>query len=96
MSHQIIASELLNELSNKQQKVLVGGADFELSGSNFGNRRSGLIGKTSSVPQGSSASSASTSTARRKSRIQKSRIQKYYGIGFLGILNGCFISAVAY
>jgi hypothetical protein len=61
MSHQIITSELLNELSDEQQQMLVGGADFELSGSNFGNRRNILFGKTSSGPHGSKAASAGIS-----------------------------------
>ncbi len=34
-----------------------------------------------------------TSTARWKSKVKS---QKYYGISFLGILNGCSIFAVAY
>ncbi|MEH2309354.1 CTB family bacteriocin [Nostoc sp.] len=63
MSHQIVASELLNELSDEQQQILVGGADFELSGSNYGNRRNGLLGKTNSGPQGSSSVSVGTSNA---------------------------------
>ncbi|MBN3882979.1 MAG: hypothetical protein HWQ44_08295 [Nostoc sp. JL34] len=63
MSHQIMTSELLNELSNEQQQMLVGGADFELSGSNFGNRRSGLLGRTTSGPQGSTSTSIGTNNA---------------------------------
>ncbi len=63
MSHQIITSELLNDLSNEQQQMLVGGADFELSGSNFGNRKSALIGRTTSGPHGSSATSVGINSA---------------------------------
>ncbi|ODH01164.1 hypothetical protein A4S05_30055 [Nostoc sp. KVJ20] len=63
MSHQIITSELLNDLSDEQQQMLVGGADFGLSGSNFGNRRSALIGRTTSGPRGSSATSIGINSA---------------------------------
>ncbi|MEH2154660.1 CTB family bacteriocin [Nostoc sp.] len=63
MSHQIMTSELLNELSNEQQQILVGGADFELSGSNFGNRWIGLVGRTTSGPQGSTSSSRGINNA---------------------------------
>lgn len=60
MSHQIIASKLFVELSDEQQQLLAGGADFELSNSNFANRQSNLRGTTSSSPQGSNANSTAT------------------------------------
>lgn len=61
MSHQI--SELLVELSNQQQQLIAGGADFELANSNFANRTVNLRGYASSGPNGSFASSTGTSTA---------------------------------
>ncbi len=48
MSHQNIASELLVTLSNQQQEIVAGGADFELSGSNYANRLVNLQGITAS------------------------------------------------
>jgi hypothetical protein len=55
MSHQIFASHLLVELSDKQQELVAGGADFELAGSNFANRTANLKGIAFSGPQGSIA-----------------------------------------
>jgi len=58
MSDGIIDSSMLLNLSNDQQEVLVGGSDFELSGSNFAHRLAALRGITASGPTGSYASSA--------------------------------------
>ncbi|MCM0591876.1 MAG: CTB family bacteriocin [Gloeotrichia echinulata IR180] len=63
MSHQITASELCVELSAQQQEFLTGGADFELSGTNFANRLANLQGLTTSGPNGSGASSIGTTSA---------------------------------
>ncbi|MFK0732658.1 MAG: CTB family bacteriocin [Gloeotrichia echinulata GP01] len=57
MSNQIIASELCAELSEGQQEVVTGGADFKLSGSNYANRLANLQGLTTSGPNGSGARS---------------------------------------
>lgn len=51
----------LAELSEQQQEMIVGLADFELSGSNFANRLVALRGLTFSGPNGSFASSAGQS-----------------------------------
>ncbi len=48
MSNQTIVSELFVSLSNHQQEVVAGGADFELSGSNYANRLANLQGITAS------------------------------------------------
>lgn len=58
MSNQINASDLFVALSDQQQEVLTGGADFELAATNYANKSSGLIGTSISGPQGSSATSA--------------------------------------
>jgi hypothetical protein len=63
MLHQNIASELLVTLSNQQQEVVAGGADFELSGSNYANRLANLQGITSSGPGGSAGNSIGTTSA---------------------------------
>jgi hypothetical protein len=63
MSHQIITSELLVALSAQQQELLLGGADFELSGSNYANRLVNLIGTTASGPLGSTGNSIGTTSA---------------------------------
>ena len=61
MLNQINASDLFVALSDQQQEVLTGGADFELAASNFANKTSLLMGSSVSGPQGSSASSAGKS-----------------------------------
>jgi hypothetical protein len=63
MSSQIIASELLFALSDQQQEVIAGGADFELSGSNYANRLANLQGITASGPGGSTGNSIGTTSA---------------------------------
>lgn len=63
MSDPIISSESLIELSSQQQELLTGGADFELSGSNFANRLANLQGFTTSGPNGSTANSIGTTSA---------------------------------
>jgi hypothetical protein len=63
MSHQIFASELLITLSDEQQELLAGGADFELAGSNFARRQANLQGTTNAGPDGSNANSTGDVTA---------------------------------
>jgi hypothetical protein len=62
MSYLAITSQLAVELSIKQQELIIGGADFELSGSNFANRIVTLRGSTFSGPNGSFASSSGLSS----------------------------------
>jgi hypothetical protein len=45
-------------LSDEQQEIVTGGADFELAASNYGNKGSALMGTSTSGPQGSTATSA--------------------------------------
>ncbi len=61
MSNQINASGLLVALSDQQQEIITGGADFELAASNYANKGSLLMGSSVSGPQGSTASSAGKS-----------------------------------
>ncbi|WP_445637130.1 Bacteriocin [Nostoc sp. DSM 114161] len=56
MSYQIIASELLLDLSDEQQQLLAGG-DSENSRSIYGQNQGFIQGTTSSGPQGSSSNS---------------------------------------
>ena len=58
MLNQINASNLLVALSDQQQEIVTGGADFELAASNYANKGSVLMGTSVSGPQGSSATSA--------------------------------------
>jgi hypothetical protein len=58
MSNQMNTSSLLIALSDEQQEIVTGGADFELAASNYGNRGSALLGTSTSGPQGSTATSA--------------------------------------
>ena len=58
MLNQINASDLLVALSDQQQEIVTGGADFELAASNYANKGSVLMGTSVSGPQGSSATSA--------------------------------------
>jgi hypothetical protein len=63
MSHEIMPSELLIALADEQQQLLSGGADFELSNSNFANRLSTVQGRTASGPGGSTGNSSAISNA---------------------------------
>ncbi|HLP91361.1 MAG TPA: CTB family bacteriocin [Nostocaceae cyanobacterium] len=63
MSTQIMTSDLFVALSDEQQEVLTGGADFELAGSNYANRLASLQGFTSSGPNGSVGNSSGTTAA---------------------------------
>ncbi len=58
MSNQINTSSLFLALSDQQQEIITGGADFELAASNYANKGSLLMGTSVSGPQGSSATSA--------------------------------------
>lgn len=58
-----IVSELCVALSDEQQELVAGGADFELAGSNFANRIANLQGTVSSGPNGSNANSTGELTA---------------------------------
>lgn len=57
MSNQIFASKLLMALSDEQQELVAGGADFELAGSNFARRQANLQGTSNAGPDGSNANS---------------------------------------
>jgi len=59
--NQINASDLIVALSDQQQEIVTGGADFELAASNYANKGSLLMGSSVSGPQGSSATSAGKS-----------------------------------
>ncbi len=61
MLNQINASDLIVALSDQQQEIVTGGADFELAASNYANKGSLLMGTSVSGPQGSSANSAGKS-----------------------------------
>jgi len=63
MSNLIIVCDLLGNLSIQQQELLTGGADFELSGSNYANRLANLQGITASGPAGSIGASFGTTSA---------------------------------
>jgi hypothetical protein len=63
MSNLTNSSDLFVVLSNEQQELLTGGADFELSGSNYANKLSALRGAATSGPQGSTAVSLGGSNA---------------------------------
>jgi hypothetical protein len=63
MSNQIFTSELLMALSDEQQELVAGGADFELAGSNFARRNANLQGTTNAGPDGSTANSTGDVTA---------------------------------
>ncbi|MEA5618590.1 CTB family bacteriocin [Cronbergia sp. UHCC 0137] len=63
MSNHILTSELFVTLSNEEQAVLTGGADFELAGSNYANRLASLQGTTASGPTGSTGNSIGTTSA---------------------------------
>ncbi|MDB9373099.1 CTB family bacteriocin [Nodularia sphaerocarpa] len=58
-----IVSELCVALSDEQQELVAGGADFELAGSNFANRIANLAGTATSGPDGSTANSTGQLTA---------------------------------
>ncbi|ALB39585.1 MULTISPECIES: CTB family bacteriocin [unclassified Anabaena] len=61
MLNQMDASDLIVALSDQQQEIVTGGADFELAASNYANKGSLLMGSSVSGPQGSSATSAGKS-----------------------------------
>lgn len=65
MSHHIIASELFVELTDEQQELLAGSADFELSGSNYSNPipAANVQGISASGPAGSTGNSIGTTSA---------------------------------
>jgi hypothetical protein len=58
-----MTSDLFVALSNEQQQLVTGGADFELSGSNYANRLASLQGFTASGPAGSTGNSIGTTSA---------------------------------
>ncbi|WP_413171312.1 CTB family bacteriocin [Anabaena azotica] len=62
MSYYTIISNLFADLSEQQQEIIAGGADFELAGSNFANRLVVLQGSVSSGPNGSFANSSGQSS----------------------------------
>jgi hypothetical protein len=63
MSNQINNSDLFIALSDYQQELVTGGADFELAGSNYANRTANLQGTTASGPNGSTGNSIGTVSA---------------------------------
>ncbi|HLP91363.1 MAG TPA: CTB family bacteriocin [Nostocaceae cyanobacterium] len=63
MTLQINNSDLFLALSDEQQELVTGGADFELAGSNYANRLASLQGFTASGPAGSTGNSTGTSSA---------------------------------
>lgn len=63
MSIEINKSDLLFTLSDQQQELVTGGADFELAGSNYANRTANLQGTTASGPNGSTGNSIGTVSA---------------------------------
>ncbi|MBK1988095.1 CTB family bacteriocin [Sphaerospermopsis aphanizomenoides BCCUSP55] len=63
MLNQINNSDLFVALSDEQQELVTGGADFELAGSNYANKLSALRGAATSGPQGSTAVSVGASNA---------------------------------
>ena len=54
----IVSNQMLTVLSDQEQELLTGGADFELAASNYANKGSLLMGTSASGPQGSTATSA--------------------------------------
>ncbi|MFM2061719.1 MAG: hypothetical protein RLZZ507_1389 [Cyanobacteriota bacterium] len=58
MSYYTIISNSFADLSEQQQEKIIGGTDFELSGSNFANRLVVLRGSVSSGPNGSFSNSS--------------------------------------
>ena len=53
-----MSNQMLTVLSDQEQELLTGGADFELAASNYANKGSLLMGNSTSGPQGSTATSA--------------------------------------
>ncbi len=74
-------SDLLAELSEPQQEIITGGADFELAGSNYANRVVVLRGSVASGPYGSFANSSGQS-----SQINTAA-QDFLGLGVPSIPN---------
>jgi hypothetical protein len=100
MSHQIFASQLFVELSDKQQELVAGGADFELAGSNFANRIATLQGSAFSGPQGSIGNStgnvAAVNTAAQDFlALGGPTIPTVGALGAAPVLNGTGTSAPA-
>lgn len=70
---------LLTDLSEQQQEMIIGAADFELAGTNFANRIVTLRGFTSSGPNGSFANSFGQSSE------VNTAAQDFLGLGVLSI-----------
>jgi|GEM_PF-1474907 hypothetical protein len=84
MSHPIITVELLIELSDNQQEFLVGGADFELNNSNFGQN---VVNKQSLTSSGARGNISTTSVL---DNLVNGAAESYIGLGSLipaGITN---------
>jgi hypothetical protein len=62
MAYYTIISNMFADLSEQQQQMINGGADFELAGSNFANRLVVLQGSVFSGPTGSFANSSGQSS----------------------------------
>jgi hypothetical protein len=75
MPYPDISPNLYVDLSDRQQELIAGGVDFELSGTNFANRFASLRGMTFSGPNGSFANSAGLSSG------VNTAAQDYLGLG---------------
>lgn len=75
MSDPIVTSDLFLNLSNKEQELLTGGANFSLNGSNFANQGAVLMGSSTSGPLGSTANSGGNSN------ITITAAQDFLGLG---------------
>jgi len=52
-----VSNQMITVLSDQEQELLTGGADFELASSNYANKGSLLMGTSASGPHGSTATS---------------------------------------
>ncbi|HYW18302.1 MAG TPA: CTB family bacteriocin [Nodularia sp. (in: cyanobacteria)] len=88
-----ILSELCVALSDAQQELVAGGADFELAGSNFANRIANLAGTATSGPGGSTANSTGQLTAINTAAqdllgLGAAQVPTVEGLGAAPVLNG--------
>ncbi|GAX34504.1 CTB family bacteriocin [Nodularia sp. NIES-3585] len=88
-----IVSELCVALSDEQQELVAGGADFELAGSNFANRIANLQGTANSGPGGSTANStgqltAVNSAAQDLMGLGAAEVPEVDALGAAPVLNG--------
>lgn len=93
MSPEIFASELFVTLSDDQQELLTGGSDFELSGSNFSQKRANLQGRSNAGPNGSNANSTGDITAINTAAqdligLAAAEVPRIEPLGSAPVLNG--------